>query len=295
MDLLKTFIKRIADQDEVRFLDVREILKKQIGQKTLLEFSKEHFINSGTLSYMLKGKRAVPLRLINVKDIKSNVRCMTKNCNVPIVIPNKLDNKLAYLLGLLRDGTVSEEKCSEYCCAFYSIDSDFLKSINEIVKKLFKVNSKISKFGNNYGIRIRSKTLYLFFKKVFEFPDRQVDWNTPTLIKGSSAEIKRAYISGFWDAEGGCPHVDEKNVDRKNIYAKFAQKNKESLEFIKEELKKENIETGEIHWNESKWILKVKIKSIPLFSYYIVSLHPKKGKRLEMLTKTLRCAVGAQG
>ena len=89
--------------------------------------------------------------------------------------------------------------------------------------------------------------------------------------------------------------MEKKPVKRKNIYVKFVQKNKESLEFIKNHLEKEKIETGEIYSNQNAWVLKIKIISIPSFSSYIKSLHPKKRKRLDLLTKALDITVCAQG
>jgi|SRR3989338_3401634 len=288
MDLLKTFLKKLATQDEqLRLLDVEKLLKDRMKNLTLTEFAKKYSINSGTLSHMLKGDRAIPINMIDLTNYKSKIIGIAKNCTIPIEIPRKFNYELSYLIGLLRDGTVNKDKEGECCCNFYSKDKEFLEKVGKLIKNLFNIPIKISSFGDVYGIRIRSKTMYLFFKLLFDIPQRQVDWQTPRLIKRANQNIKQAYISGFWDAEGGCPHIEKKIVKRKNIYVKFAQKNKESLEFIKNTLEKEGIKSGRIHWNESKWILKIRIKDIPLFSSYINPLHPKKQKRLEMLTKLL--------
>lgn len=150
------------------------------------------------------------------------------------------------------------------------------------------VKAKMQRFGDCYGIRIRSKTLYLFFIIVFEFQTHQERWNTPSIIKIADDEIIRAYISGFFDAEGGIPHLESmKHPMRKNMYVKFVQKNKESLEFIKGHLERSGIATGKVYWSEDKHNLKIRMSSIPAFSSYIQSRHPEKAKRLVLLTRLL--------
>lgn len=282
----KELIKNGFSEEDIRFLDVEEILRKQIGNKTLSEFSKLHKINSGTLSHMLKGKRAVPLSLLKELDALKNRRCVIKNGNVPVLIPDELTPKLAYLIGFLRDGTVTKETENEYCCAFYNSNTALLKKVSRIINDIFGIKPKIRRFGDNFGIRIRSFTLYLFFKLVFEVANRQVLWNTPTLIKNAQDDIKRAYVTGFFDAEGGCPHF-ERNIDtkRKNLYAKFVQKNKESLEFIKEYLDSKGIQTRSVYLEKNKHVLKISNKSIKSFSKFIKPLHPVRAKNLYKLSK----------
>ena len=94
MNLLQTFIERLASQDEIRFLDAEELLKKQIGKKTLLKFWKENSVNTGTLSQMLSGKRTIPLRLIKRMDYTKNLKCITKNCSVPITDQKQIKNNV---------------------------------------------------------------------------------------------------------------------------------------------------------------------------------------------------------
>ena len=292
MRLLKTFLEKLANykiaQDEIRFLEEEKRLRDRIKGSTISKFSKKYNINSGTLSHMLRGKRAIPSNLIDYSDFKESPVMGLKNCNTPIKIPLELTEELAYLVGALRDGTVSQEKDGEYCVAFYSIHKDYLENLNNYIKKEFCVNREIERFGDGFGIRIRSKTLFLFFILLFEFKKKQTDWNTPTIIRESSDSVKNAYVSGFWDAEGGIPHLEKlKSVKRKNLYIKFVQKNKESLEFIKNHLDSLGIETGNVYWEKHKYVLKIRMSSIISFSQFINSLHPAKQKRLEMLTRLL--------
>jgi len=77
------------------------------------------------------------------------------------------------------------------------------------------------------------------------------------------------------------------NPKRKNMYIKFVQKNKESLEFIKSHLNSIGIETGDVYWSVNKNNLKIKMSSIKSFSSYIKPLHPEKANRLVMLNRLL--------
>ncbi len=286
MDLLNEFLQKLLtagfSKNEIRFHGVEENLKEKIGKTSISKFSQEKGINAGTVSHMLNGKRPVPLELLSLNDVRDKF-CSLKNCNNPVRIPAKMDTQLAYLVGVLRDGTVSNEKNGEYCVAFYSKEIEFLNCLSKPINDLFGISPRITKFGPVFGIRMRSQTLYFFFKLLFDMPQYQKDWNTPELIRNSGDDEKRAYISGFFDAEGGLPHVETCNIARKNLYAKFVQKNKESLEFISEHLRKNGIDTGKVYWNDEKHVVKISNKSIPRFSNYIQSLHPWKAKRLAEL------------
>lgn len=290
MDLLDTFLRGLAEQGftkaEIRILDAERLLKQKIGKDSISKFSKKYKINSGSVSAMLSGRRAIPITLLD--EMPSEFVCILHNCNVPIKIPKELTKDLAYLVGLLRDGTINQEKHGEYTCAFYSKNMNFLKVIKPKIEKLFGLNLTIEKFGDCYGVRVRSKTLYLFFKIVFDFICPQEKWNTPELIKIADDKIKRAYIGGFFDAEGGIPHLESlKKPKRKNLYLKFVQKNKESLIFIKDHLYSLGIESGKVYWSDNKNNLKIKMSSIKLCSHYIESLHPEKANRLVMLNRLL--------
>lgn len=282
------FISRLAEIDEeIRLLDVEGKLQKQI-KTSLNAFAIKNNINSGSVCAMLKGRRAIPLRLIGRSAISENTRWVLKNTNIPIMIPKRLTNGLGYLAGALRDGTVSNEIQGEWTVSFYCINKKYLEIIQKLVKNLFGVEQKIERFGQVYGVRIRSKTLFLFFTLLFEAKRKQEEWNTPKLIQRSSRDVKLAYITGFFDAEGGIPHLEKmRNPSKKNLYVKFVQKNKESLEFIKKTLENENVNMGKVYYSDNKYVVKVNMHSIPSFSQLIFPQHPAKAKRLILLKQFL--------
>jgi intein-encoded DNA endonuclease-like protein len=262
-------------------------MEEETHQLPISLLSKQTGINRGSLYQMMKGKRAIPLDIaekINLEFKESSWILTTSN--VSIKIPEKLTNELAYLVGMLRDGTVVREKYDEYLCAYYSKNKEFIEILQKKAENIFGVKVRIERFTDVWGIRIRALTLYLFFRLLFDVPEYQHKWKTPKIIEKADSEIQRWYISGFWDAEGGCPHVDSNiKMTRSHLYVSFYQKNKESLEFIKKILEKNNIETRKIYWNKRVWVLKIKSSSIPRFAKYIQSQFPKKRARLEKISE----------
>lgn len=294
MDLVKIFLHKLEKQEQlkrrhIRLFNVETLLKKEIKKEaSLTQYCLKNNINKGTLYYMLKGKRAIYLDLINIDKInKKKVRFSLKDSNTAIKIPDNITPELAYLVGMLRDGSVNLESDNEYCCAFYSKYKKSLIVVRNYLSNVFDIRSKIENNKDNlYMVRIRSKTLYMFFKLVFEVKPKQEKWNTPQLLKKSNKIIKKFYVRGFWDAEGGCPHLDaNRNLIKKNLEVKFSQKNKESLDFIKDYLNSIGIKTANVYYNKDVYVLKITQSYIPKFQKIIGSYHPVKAKRLESLAK----------
>jgi len=290
MNLQKLFIQKLLEsgykERDIRVWGCENLIRKRIKKEGISSFCRKYDLNTGTCYRMLKGKRAVPLEIIkyNLEELGDRALWIVKGSNLPVRIPKKLTKELAYLVGVLRDGTVTQEnygKFAEYCCAYYSKYKSFLEVLKRFIRNTFSLTSKIEKFSDVYGIRIRSLTLYLFFKYVFEAPQHQENWKTPTVIEHANKEIKWWYISGFFDAEGSCPRKVNRN--KKLLYVKFVQKNEEALEFIKNFLEREGIECGKIYWNQRKWVMKISHKSIGKFVVNIRSFHPKRKRLIKLL------------
>src|SRR3989338_401238 len=109
MRLLEVFLEGLVKQgyqkSEIRILGVEKELRCKLKNTSISDFSKRYRINSGTLSAMLKGKRAIPFNFIGIPSCE--YRLALKNSNIPIKIPKDITKELAYLVGLLRDGTVT--------------------------------------------------------------------------------------------------------------------------------------------------------------------------------------------
>jgi intein/homing endonuclease len=291
MNLFKEFVSKLVDNGystrSIRIIGAEKELRNKLTRISISRFCKTMGINRGSFYQMIQGKRAIPLDVLLKLNLQTNnFRFIIKNSNVPIKIPIQLSPELSYLVGLLRDGTVVNEKNNEYTIAFYSKFKEALEYPKKLLEKIFKIKVKIKRFGDVWGIRIRSLTLYLFFKLMFQVPQNQSVWNTPELIKMGDSEVVKAYISGFWDAEGSCPQFKDKVViPKENISIGFSQKNKESLQFIKEFLEKNGIATTEIYWNERKWVLKIRRQSFLDFIDFIQPHNPIKLMRLQKIRK----------
>lgn len=298
MNLLNIFIYKLQQAGyslrDVRFFGAEIELRCRMRKlESINQFCKENNINQGSFYHMLSGKRPLPLDIMNKLKIEAkSYKCLISGGNISVRIPNNLTPELAYLIGVFRDGTIVTETSKngvEYTCALYSKHKEFIETLKKIAEELFEIKTEIKPHGSIWGLRIRSLTLYLFLKLCFDAKQHQKYWNTPTLIKDSCEKIKDAYIAGFWDAEGGCPHLETfgSDISKEDFYISFFQKNMESLEFIKSCLEEKGIKCGNIYWNQRKWLFKIKRKSINRFIGFIQTKHVMKIKRLKLMQKIL--------
>ena len=182
----------------------------------------------------------------------------------------QLTKNLAYLLGALRDGSVSKFKDNtgkfHHSITFYSKSIEWLKVIQQKIREVFGIQTKISSYsGKTPYVRIYSKPIAEILQKEFQHPLKsQITWVTPTIIKNNqNKRILVHYIAGFWDAEGG--------VDLQNKQIKFHLSWNEDrclpLEDIKNVLKKIGIKTGRVckyennRGNFPRFVLRVSKKS----------------------------------
>src|SRR3989338_6410 len=156
--------------------------------------------------------------------------------------------KLAYLSGFLRDGSVTSGKSHEYKIVFYQKSREFLESvINPMFKKVFGVEPKI-KFGNGcWESYVYSKEILKFFVRTLEFPLHrgQTRWDVPDVIKKSNFEIKKFFITGFFDAEGS---VSLGKKPKLAFYQSwFTGDECPPLKFIKDFLNENGIKTSNVN------------------------------------------------
>lgn len=78
---------------------------------------------------------------------------------------------------------------------------------------------------------------------------RTSNWNTPNFVLRGSSATKRAYISGFFDAEGSINSLDKYGANYfkpKDIRIYFAQANKRVLEELKSMIESFGIKCGNV-------------------------------------------------
>ena len=128
----------------------------------------------------------------------------------PIAIPQQINQDLAYLLGVIRDGGIHYDKKNKaYKIHFSQKNRKFLETeINSRLRKLFDITGKISKRKDGvYQLQFASKPIYLFFSEVFDMKEIQQYWDTPKQLVDTSKMLKKEYLLGFYDAEGSKDHI----------------------------------------------------------------------------------------
>ena len=96
---------------------------------------------------------------------------------------------------------------------------------------------------------------------------------------------KIAYVSGYFDAEGGIP-----KSQAHGLYVQFVQKNKPELGEIKDLLEEFGIKTGKIHIPSKKvdpdyYRFYIARNSLQNFLRMIKSIHPRKEKLVRFWMK----------
>src|SRR3989344_3270479 len=129
-----------------------------------------------------------------------------------------ITNNLAYLLGALRDGSLPKPSKNKYEVTIVAdLDESWVKTVAEITEKTFKISRdklKIYKVMTNkskqpfYRLKVYSKQLHELLTEFYSVGSQQ-EWKTPDKIRNTNLNQKLHYISGFYDAEGGCRDADK--------------------------------------------------------------------------------------
>ncbi len=198
-----------------------------------------------------------------------------------------MNENLAYLLGALRDATVDIRIGKNYEVKLAQKNKKWLRLIQKIVEKEFGKGGKIKRHSGGYWIlRISGKEIVNKIVELSEIKTPQKNWNTPSKIKNTNnIKIKISYIKGFFDAEGGLPNKITSNSAK---YIIFSQKNKESLEFIKDTLQELGIKTTNLTRCGGVWEFRITAKtSILKFIEKVGTLHPEKMKKIKKMKRAL--------
>jgi len=163
-------------------------------------------------------------------------------------IPDYINPEIAYLAGALRDGSISKTETpigTKYYIAFCNSSYEWLQNtIKPILEKLFQIEIKEpveDRKSTKYQIRVRKHGIVLFLSDLFEHPfGKQTGWKTPNWIMNAPEEIKKWYVRGFFDSEGGCGNVakqKEKYPWQSVFYIGFYGSSKEEKCEVLEDLK----------------------------------------------------------
>ena len=140
-----------------------------------------------------------------------------------------------------------------------------------------------------YRAKIYSVEIRKLLSEYYE-PGSQKDWETPKAVKESSFDIQKAYIRGFFDAEGGSRDALKYNNGQTktinceiSIRCKHSKSPNEPLVFIKGFLEKLGINIH-LRKDESAIVITGK-RNVLRFYQEIEPSHPRKS---EMMRKLLQ-------
>ena len=211
----------------------------------------------------------------------------------------KITNNLAYLLGALRDGSLPKPSKNKYEVTIVAdLDESWIKNVAEITEKTFNIlrdKLKIYKVMTNkskqpfYRLKVYSKQLHKLLTKFYPIGSQQ-EWRTPNKIKKAIMNQKIYYLSGFYDAEGGCRDADKflrgitKSINcEAAIRCKHNYEINEPLEFIQSILNEFKIKSS-IRKNKTGLIITGKQNLLKFYKTFKL-LNLRKKKMLEDLLK----------
>lgn len=213
---------------------------------------------------------------------------------------NSTNENIAYIIGALRDGCFTKnEKYYVYRIRIYQKNKEWLEKVSDIFYNAFgKIPTiKHDKRDNVWCLILDSKSIFQKLVKISEFPGNQRTWKLPKFISEASEEIKKEYIRGFFDAEGGVPHIEKKEQEQKNIRIYFSQVSEEALIELKRLIEEFGIKCGKVSgpyfkkgFENPTYGLRIHgISEVAKFSMIIGSLHPEKILRLNAIEELNRC------
>ena len=213
---------------------------------------------------------------------------------------NSIEMNAAYIIGALRDGCFTRnKKYYVYRVRIYQKNKEWLEKVADKFHEAFgkMPTIKHDKRDGVWCLILDSKSIYQKLLDMSEFPGNQKIWKTPKFVLEAPKEIKKEYIRGFFDAEGGVPHIEKKKQEQKNIRVYFSQVNKEALVGLKGLIEEFGIKCGKISGPYFKkgfeyptYGLRIHgTKEVTKFSMFIGSLHPEKNLRLNAIEELNRC------
>lgn len=129
-------------------------------------------------------------------------------------------SELAYFVGALRDGGFTRDfRYNIYRIRIYQKNREWVEKLAHKFNNLFGKQPflEVDKRSGVWCLRVDSKDVYEELVKVCDYPGNQLNWKTPEWILESDENIRKSYIRGFFDAEGGISHVDKNRVKSKNL------------------------------------------------------------------------------
>ena len=210
----------------------------------------------------------------------------------------------AYLAGSFRDGYIGfymeKNGKKHFVARIYSKDIEWLQTLANLVKQAYNVEMKliIPRKGTPY-IEKYDKSFVKTIAREYGHPlGKQYNWETPGfIVKSRDKELWRAYITGFFDAEGGVDIV-KKQI---KFYQSWDGEECPPLLDIKKALEEIfHIETGNVSKYTNKngkyprFVLRIKKKYTIKFIHEFTPLNTIKRNKINTLILTLINTPGRQ-
>ncbi len=298
MELLT--LKRIFGE-EARVWGISDAFNKEI--KELIEetnLSKKEVVNllgikakdgEKILWRWVNNKTGIPLfAIINLQELrkidiinKEKLVLSSKNSFKKINIPTTLTNDLAYLIAVISgDGNLTK-----YFIKITDSDARNLSQIKIIVKGIFGVDIKIRKQSDHkWTVEIDSKTIVDYFNNAWDIPigNKATKLRIPNAINNADFEIKKAYVQGWFDTEGGIEKWVNPKTKKWYTRVGFTCKNKEIITWLKKELENRDIRVTNIWYSSRAFRFKIgQFKSVKNFMITFGLRHPIKKNKLSYL------------
>ena len=193
------------------------------------------------------------------------------------IIADDKKKLIAYFAGAARDGSLDRKYFQ-----IFSASKSWLENLQVILRNL-NLRSNIYRLKNGYWKLKISKKRILPLLNFIEFRVPQINWETPSFLFGSSQEILRWYIGGFFDAEGSVS-FSQKKFPNIEIY----QANRKVLEDLGAFILELGIRPTKVIKKKDRNLFCIKItnkRGVEKFKSLIPILHPEKYKKLFLHTK----------
>ncbi|MBI3588581.1 hypothetical protein HY095_05275 [Candidatus Micrarchaeota archaeon] len=161
-----------------------------------------------------------------------------------------MKEEIAYLIGALRDGNFSEVSSEGiYRIRFYQKSRLWLEFLEKIIEDNFgkKAGFYLDARHEVWCLSITSKEIYRELTQISEYTGDQATWKMPSWIVCGLPRLKKAYVRGFFDAEGSVNSLEKcSKPAEKDIGIYLAQANKAVLEEIRQVLLDFGIRCGRV-------------------------------------------------
>ncbi|MEF8835261.1 MAG: V-type ATP synthase subunit A [Candidatus Thermoplasmatota archaeon] len=195
--------KRVDGEDFDKIIQTIEGLEKDFGSRKALA-GRLNISEDVLTEYALgrnRPKVKVAKKIFEEKGIDHEIRKVKSERNsTPIKVPEKIDDELAELLGLLLgDGSLKPTSVH-----FYNNDEELLSRVEELFNKLFDVKTKREHARTVKSTKVNCKALKDFLVALgFPEKNKSRNCNIPRKVLKSDDQVVAAFIRGYYLADGG--------------------------------------------------------------------------------------------